>query len=40
MNRKSLSMFKIEGKNTQEREGMKDIEEGLLEVNLDPGQRV
>lgn len=33
-------MFKIEGKNTQEREGMKDIEEGLLEVNLDPGQRV
>lgn len=37
INGKSLSMFAVKGK---EREKMKDVEEGLLEVNLDSGQRV
>lgn len=35
INRRSLSTYKVEGKDTWEREEMQDIEEGLLEVNLD-----
>lgn len=33
-------MCQVEGKGTWEREEMEDIEESLLEVNLDPGQRL
>lgn len=37
---RSWSMCQVEGKGTWEREEMEDIEESLLEVNLDPGQRL